>query len=282
MKYDRINKLATFSYQRFIGSVDSRHLFGVGLLNKANRRVDQLNLVTDHYTLVYVLRGEGRYVDANDHERQLSAGNYFQRIPGMKHSTLLVPDRQWMECYVVIGMKLFEALADCGLLPLEDPIGQVGVQQELVSRFVRLGHVFVQQAKVSDEQIVTDCLDLLFHFFQRSRRQLLDDRYGSIVEAAQDYVSCKFMTKVDWREFCHQHRCSYDTFRLKFKEYTGKSPGRYYLQCRLAAACDMLSNTSLPIGEVAERLGYGSLFEFSAQFKKHVGMAPSHWAGRRS
>ena len=43
----------------------------------------------------------------------------------------------------------------------------------------------------------------------------------------------------------------------------------------IAAACALLIRPELSIGEIAERLGYASQYEFSAQFKRYMGCPPS-------
>ena len=69
--------------------------------------------------------------------------------------------------------------------------------------------------------------------------------------------------------------CGYENFRKRFKAELGISPHRYRIRRRLDAACALLIRPELSIGEIAERLGYASQYEFSAQFKRYMGCPPS-------
>lgn len=59
---------------------------------------------------------------------------------------------------------------------------------------------------------------------------------------------------------------------MLFRETLGTSPGAYYLGLRLAAARRLVTDTALPLAEVAERTGFASLSAFSRAFRRHVGL----------
>jgi transcriptional regulator GlxA family with amidase domain len=52
-------------------------------------------------------------------------------------------------------------------------------------------------------------------------------------------------------------------------------PKRYYDLIRLKRAQKLMTETEMPITEVAIRCGYQSSTQFSAQFKKAFGTSPS-------
>jgi AraC-like DNA-binding protein len=49
----------------------------------------------------------------------------------------------------------------------------------------------------------------------------------------------------------------------------------------MALAKDLLRRHDLSLGEVAERVGYGSASTFSTAFSRYVGQPPSHYARER-
>jgi AraC-like DNA-binding protein len=63
-----------------------------------------------------------------------------------------------------------------------------------------------------------------------------------------------------------------------FSRAVGRAPMEYLLDWRMAVAKRLLRRGDLPIGAVAERVGYGSASTFSAAFSRCVGQAPSHYA----
>ncbi len=59
-----------------------------------------------------------------------------------------------------------------------------------------------------------------------------------------------------------------------FKDMTGYSPGQYITRRRIGLAQNLLISTSLPVSEIAARVGYPSPSHFNDRFAKNVGMSP--------
>ncbi len=62
-----------------------------------------------------------------------------------------------------------------------------------------------------------------------------------------------------------------------FRGITGKTPSRAIIETRIERAKELLSDSSLNITEIADRLNYENAFYFSKQFKKVEGESPSQY-----
>jgi AraC-like DNA-binding protein/quercetin dioxygenase-like cupin family protein len=62
-----------------------------------------------------------------------------------------------------------------------------------------------------------------------------------------------------------------------FKKITGASPIDYFITLKVHYACQLLSQTTLRINEVAGKLGYEDSFYFSRIFKKITGKSPKDY-----
>jgi AraC-like DNA-binding protein len=71
---------------------------------------------------------------------------------------------------------------------------------------------------------------------------------------------------------------SRSAFFERFTRTVGLPPMEYLLAWRMAVAKDLLRRHDVGIGEVAERIGYGSASTFSTAFNRHVGQPPSRYA----
>jgi AraC-like DNA-binding protein len=72
----------------------------------------------------------------------------------------------------------------------------------------------------------------------------------------------------------------------RFRAEVGITPVAYLWQRRVAAGIELLTNTGLPVGEIASRTGFRSVYHFSRRIKNHTGAAPTElrrqrWLGRR-
>ena len=88
------------------------------------------------------------------------------------------------------------------------------------------------------------------------------------------------------RNFLQHHLCCAPADRLytsrsklcaAFKAETGESIGAYVRRRRTERACDLLAGSSLPVGQIAERLGYPQQAAFAQAFKQETGLSPTAW-----
>ena len=66
-------------------------------------------------------------------------------------------------------------------------------------------------------------------------------------------------------------------FRREFREIAGLSIGQYHIMVRMSKAKELLSETSLPIEEIAYQVGYENVYLLHRLFKARTGMSPSEY-----
>lgn len=75
-------------------------------------------------------------------------------------------------------------------------------------------------------------------------------------------------------ELAHGIGMSESHLRAEFRRRYGMSPNRYLRRIKMLHAMRWLRGGSLLVTEIADRLGYGSLFAFSRTFKLETGLSP--------
>lgn len=68
---------------------------------------------------------------------------------------------------------------------------------------------------------------------------------------------------------------SYKTMAARFKREKALTMQQYHTKLRMRAACRLLRSTLLPVGEIAQQLGYADMLYFSRCFRNAMGMSPS-------
>ena len=66
-----------------------------------------------------------------------------------------------------------------------------------------------------------------------------------------------------------------------FRETYGQTPIQLLIRLRMELACDLIANTELPIGQIAQQCGYPSPSYFTAEYKKHYGVTPAMHRNKR-
>ena len=66
-------------------------------------------------------------------------------------------------------------------------------------------------------------------------------------------------------------------FRELFTKTVGVSPIAYARELRIKKAKEMLKSDYGSLTDIAQSLGYSGLYDFSRDFKKHTGVAPSRY-----
>lgn len=70
-------------------------------------------------------------------------------------------------------------------------------------------------------------------------------------------------------------------FSRLFSEHLGRSPRDYIVERRVERARQLLVDTPMTISQIADVLGYGSVFFFSRQFKQRTGISPRAFRDRQ-
>lgn len=105
-------------------------------------------------------------------------------------------------------------------------------------------------------------------------RALADPRLSPALRALHRHVARSWTVP----ELAKVAGLSRSTFFDRFTRTVGVAPMEYALAWRMALAKDLLRQGELAVGEVAERVGYGSASAFNTAFSRHVGTPPGRFA----
>lgn len=277
MKFPGIHSIKTDLIYRSLGGINSRERIGIGFMDKSGVSKDNIDLEFPYYVMVYVLNGTGEYVDYNGNRYSLKPGNFFQRFPGYRHSNYVDADSHWVECFMDIGQSMYQALVDMRIVKQHRPVGYIGLDMPLVHRFWQLHEILKQCDEDDLSEHLVSLLGILMSMFKKLRSFNEKDSDDSMLEIACRNFGSHFDREFDLEQFCRTQGWGYEKFRKLFRNKIGISPGQYRIRRRLDTGCQLLSDPDLSINEIAERLGYSSQYEFSAQFKKYMGISPSHY-----
>jgi len=117
----------------------------------------------------------------------------------------------------------------------------------------------------------------LIETLQNNRRadSPLSAPHARTIENAMGYIQAHSHEKLNIDTLAKQHRLSTTHFRKLFREHYRQSPRTAHLNAKMHTACDYLIYSDLTISEIADRLGFTNIHNFSRAFHKLIGCSPS-------
>ena len=101
-----------------------------------------------------------------------------------------------------------------------------------------------------------------------------NNQKGYMDEALQ-YIHLNFQEDISVNDIAKNLSIDRSYLHRLFKKYDNISPQEYILKLKFEKACELLTTTSLRIGDIARTVGYHDPLLFSKTFKKLSGTTPS-------
>ncbi|TDX32936.1 AraC family transcriptional regulator [Modicisalibacter xianhensis] len=95
------------------------------------------------------------------------------------------------------------------------------------------------------------------------------------LDALDSYIQNNLAKRLSVADLASQACLSEAHFSESFREQTGVTPYQYLLRQRLAAARYLLTTSTFPLNEIAERTGFASQSAFSHAFRRAFDHSPS-------
>ncbi len=125
---------------------------------------------------------------------------------------------------------------------------------------------------------IRDGYNLLLALAKNKQVEYIPENKRKLLLPAIEYIAENFSKPIYNDELAKLTGLSTVYFRKLFKAVYYVSPMNYIKQLRLEKAKEMLKGDYGNITDVAFALGYGSLYDFSRDFKAHVGISPSKYS----
>lgn len=184
------------------------------------------------------------------------------------------------QCVVIPAGELhsFAAEQQARFLVVDLPTLPAGMQQ-LATPFVELStglqryseFVETQLQQKRDPALARDMGRLFYRLLEAQDWQpRLDPRLQRAVQhLRQDLAYTPSLSELAAISFL-----SISQYKTLFKQQLGMTTGQYLQQLRMEQAQSLLAFTDMPIGIIAERVGFQNASAFSRRFRAHFGLPP--------
>lgn len=251
------------------------HRLRIGVYGGRNLDVD--SFTTREYAVVWVLRGEGVYRDANDRPTAFCAGDVYQRFPARPHSTRWADAARGLICFAAVPAPLLAGLRLVDLPGLGTPVFHVGLDPALARQWAGLAATVRDAAETELPRQLAAVFALICDLHARCQSDVRRDAW---LVQAMALIDTHLTDRVPMPVILAPLGGSYTANRNRFTLTAGLSPGAYRIRRRMEQAQDLLASSPLSVAEVSGRLGFDEPANFSKHFRSHCGCSPSEFRTR--
>ena len=227
------------------------------------------------YGLVYVIRGEAKYIFSSGERVTLRPGDVFFISPTSAYS--ISCDCQFL--HYTVNFMLNPWNAEASLLPAPYLHLEGASASAFAQMFARIVSLW-QEKQFAYEMLCMSQLYELLALLYREFRGSVENAYHRLLPA-RAYIDAHFaedFTLDDLARLCHM---SLTNFRREWKKHFSDTPMQYRDRQRLALAKEYLHGGYYSIGEIATRCGFEDASYFIRFFKKNVGTPPKEFQRRQ-
>jgi len=233
--------------------------------------------VLDEYQLLYITRGKGTftYSSAKEHKPQhIKEGNMFLLFPGEWHNYMPEKPIGWDEYWIGFAGVNIDSRVNNGFFSKRKPIFNVGINNEIVQLYQQAIRIAIEQ-KSGFQQMLAGIVNHLLGLAYSLDKNYIFESSETInqINKAKVIILENFKD-IKPKEIADRLNMSYSNFRKMFKEYTGFAPSQYIQELKIQKSKELLTNTMIPVKEVAYLMGFENQEYFFTAFKKKNNTTP--------
>lgn len=228
----------------------------------------------DDNLLLYCTEGQGRLA-ADSWAGDIGPGQIMLLPQGLTHAYEADPEDPWSLYWIhfqgastrvlmqYLGYRDGRIVADAGVSPL-----LIGAFTSLleVRRTGYSTRAFINAANHLRHLVTQMSMEISAHAGRLQSGFELDNVQAYMLEHIDQAVTLESLAGVANMSKYH--------FSNRYKELTGYSPIKHFLNMKMEHACRLLDSTDLGVGEISRRVGYEDPLYFSRLFRKTIGSSP--------
>lgn len=135
-----------------------------------------------------------------------------------------------------------------------------------------INRALTREMLISDNlRMVTDYISLIQNLALKS--------YSPTVKKIIEYIFLNLAHEIQLKDLADHMKMTPAYLSGKFKKETGQSIMTFVAEKKIDYTCFLLSDTTLPIQEIAQLAGYKDASYFTRVFRRHMGVTPTEYRG---
>lgn len=261
--------ITTIGYKKFVPELNT--------LENSETDKDARNTLNE-YRLVYITSGDVYFESASQSRTTVGKGSIIMLFPNEWYKFTLSGTNDLHIFWVGFKGITVDNMTRSSFFTTKNCIYNVGVESWFVDIFQEI-YKIADREQTGHQQYLASLIHLLLGRIYYSNLNNVQDSY--IIRIIN---SAKAIMKEDClqenypvKEIADRLGISYSQFRREFKHHCGISPGQYRQELKLIKAKEYLCNTNMSIADIAIKLKFECLGQFSTFFRKRVGVPPHEY-----
>lgn len=232
--------------------------------------------IRDYYKIHFILEGEGRFEVAGN-EYCLGPGEGFLICPGVIARYAADESKPWRYCWIgFAGIKAATLLKQAGL-STEEPIfrsADITLFENMTDRMIDS-----RSMRAGRDMFLTGMLYLWLSAIAEARPPGQDaapvrSRERYVAQVVQ-FIERNYESRITVSDIAGFVGLQRSYLNALFQESMGCSIQQHLIAYRMRRAGELLSATTLSVGDIARSVGYEDPLLFSKMFRKTMGASPS-------
>jgi AraC-like DNA-binding protein len=255
------------------------------------------------YLLVYFDSGYGRF-SVDGKEFKYSKGYWFWVPPDTPHEMwgeaeesrcmyvhfdlIYDPGRSHWDASIPVGFFNLDGYRELLHPPIDDPVigswsGKLTMNNSAFARSI-LSQICLEHKRSANAvmPLLSGLMLQLIHELDRGNSEdgeFKNSQYR-VMQEAFSYIMSHLDEDLDVEHMARRFGFSASHFRKLFREIHGQSPRRVHRIARIRSSCELMIYGSQNISEVAAKLGFSNVHNFSRAFKEVTSMSPREYLNR--
>ncbi len=149
--------------------------------------------------------------------------------------------------------------------------------EKILNLFKKMEYTRALKKPMYEIESIRDAYSILLMLMQSMQKKYLPSKKYAKISPAVNYIIQNYNQHITNDKLAELTGLSVVYFRKLFYEVFGTSPISYVHDLRIKKAKEMLKSDYGSITDIAESLGYNSIYEFSKAFKNKTGISPSKY-----
>lgn len=227
------------------------------------------------YQLIYISKGKGYFESESCKRQRIEAGTMILLFPNEWHSYEPDRDTGWYEYWVGFRGVHIDNRVKSSFFSPSSPVFHLGFNSSIICLYKDIANYAMLERNGYQQIISSIVLYILGSVYYINKNLKLNDSFViNKIDEARNIMRQEIGTVISSQEIADRLRVSYSWFRKMFKQYTNVSPAQYQANLKHLYAKELLTNTEMNITEIALKLNFETISQFSSFFRKKEGIPP--------